>query len=71
MASLPNQCKQYLMNKGKTLDEATVIINDWKKINLQDDGTGAYIKSWDITDIDQPSNSDLAAVDSDANKLEE
>ncbi len=71
MASLPNQCRQYLINKGKTLNEATEIIKDDKQINLQDDGTGAYIKSWDITDIDQPSNSDLAAVDSDANKLEE
>ena len=71
MASLPNQCRQYLMNKGKTLNEATAILDDWNQINLQDDGTGAYIKIWNVTDIDQPSNSDLAAVDSDANKLEE
>ena len=71
MASLPNQCRQYLMNKGKTLNEATAILDDLKQINLQDDGTGAYIKIWNVTDIDKPSNSDLAAVDSDANKLEE
>ena len=71
MASLPNQCRQYLINKGKTFNETTAILDDSKQIILQDDGTGAYIKIWNVTDIDQPSNSDLAAVDSDANKLEE
>ena len=59
------------MNKGKTFNETTAILEDFKQIILQDDGIGAYIKIWNVTDIDQPSNSDLAAVDSDANKLEE
>jgi len=59
------------MNKGKTFNETTAILEDFKQIILQDDGTGAYIKIWNVTDIDKPSNSDLAAVDSDANKLEE
>ena len=36
---------------------------------LQDDGNGAYIKEWNL-DIKQPTDAQLLAVESDADKLE-
>jgi len=70
MANLPNKYRQYLISKGKTSNEATEIVGDSTKIELQDDGAGAVLKSWNVSGIAQPSDSELAAVDSDANKLE-
>ena len=70
MAYISTKYKQYLISKGKTSDEAEAIISDWTKVEIQDDGSGPYLKSWNVTGIDQPNDSELAAVDSDADKLE-
>ena len=69
MASLPDQCKQYLMNKGKTLDEARAIVNDPNLVGLFNHGDGVVLQSWDVAGISKPSDSELAVVDSDADKL--
>jgi len=70
MATIPSRYKQYLINKGKTYAEATAIIGDPYLIELFNDGAGVYLKSWNVSGIAQPSNSELAALDSDADKLE-
>ena len=70
MAYISTKYKQYLISKGKTSDEAEAIISDWRKVEIQDDGSGPYLKSWNVTGIDKPNDSELAAVDSDADKLE-
>jgi len=70
MANISKKYKQYLISKGKTSDEAEAIVSDWTKVEIQNDGSGPYLKSWNVTGIDQPNDSELAAVDSDADKLE-
>jgi len=70
MANISKKYKQYLISKGKTSDEAQTIVSDWRKVEIQNDGSGPYLKSWNVTGIDQPSDSELAAVESDADKLE-
>ena len=40
-----------------------------KDVLLQDDGQGVYIKEWNL-DISQPTDAQLSAVESDADKME-
>ena len=60
MASLTKQIEAYM---GKTVDFTTDVI-------LQDDGKGAYIAEWNIKDKAKPTDVQLKAVESDADKLE-
>ena len=64
MAQLSTKIKEYLKaNSVNTVDFTTDVL-------LQDDGQGAYIKEWNISGVAKPSDSDLSAVESDANTVE-
>ena len=64
MAQLSTKIKEYLKaNSVNTVDFTTDVL-------LQDDGQGAYIKEWNISGVAKPSDSDLSAVESDANTAE-
>jgi hypothetical protein len=64
MAQLSTKIKEYLKaNSVNTVDFTTDVL-------LQDDGQGAYIKEWNISGVSKPSDSDLSAVESDANTAE-
>ena len=41
-----------------------------KEVTMQDDGKGAYIAEWNIKDKAKPTDDQLKAVESDADKLE-
>ena len=60
MASLTKQIEAYM---GKTVDFTTDVI-------VQDDGKGAYIAEWNIKDKAKPTDDQLKAKESDADKLE-
>ena len=59
MASLSNKIKKYV---NAEIDFTSDVI-------LQDDGNGAYIKEWNL-DIAKPTDAQLSAVESDADKME-
>ena len=59
MATLSNKIKLYV---NAEVDFTSDVI-------LQDDGNGAYIKEWNL-DIAQPTDAQLSAVESDADKME-
>ena len=60
MASLTKQIEAYM---GKTVDFTTDVI-------VRDDGKGVYIAEWNIKDKVKPTDAQLKAVESDADKLE-
>ena len=60
MASLTKQIEAYM---GRTVDFLT-------EVTLQDDGKGAYIAEWNIKDKAKPTDDELKAKESDADKLE-
>ena len=60
MAQLNNKIKAYL---GRTPDFNTEVI-------LQDDGSGAYIKKWNISGLAKPTDAQLDALSSQAETLE-
>ena len=55
MAQLKTKIKKYLETNSKTWND--------KKVSLQDDGSGAYIKVWDY-DIAEPTDEQLATYES-------
>ena len=59
MATLSSKIKKYV---GSEVD----FIND---VKLQNDGNGDYIKEWNL-DIAKPTDAQLSAVESDADKME-
>jgi hypothetical protein len=61
MAQLSTKIKLYLEANSKTWDNT--------KVFLQDDGDGAYIKSWNY-DIAQPTDEQIATYETDANTEE-
>ncbi len=60
MASLSSKVKQYCADNGVASVDFT------KDVLLQDDsnGSGPYIKEWNVSGVAQPSSSQLDAVDS-------
>ena len=60
MASLDKKIEAYM---GRTVDFMT-------EVTLQDDGKGAYIAEWNIKDKAKPTDDELKAKESDADKLE-
>ena len=62
MAMLYTKVKLYLEANSKTWDS--------EKIILQDDGDGAYIKTWNITDLDKPTDSQIASYEIAGNTAE-
>ena len=63
MAKLNTKIKEYC--KANNVNE----INFLSDVILQDDGNGAYIKEWNLN-IAQPTDAQLSAVESDADKME-
>ena len=59
MAQLSNKIKIYLDRE----------INFLKDVRLQDDGDGAYIKEWNVAEV-QPTEEQLDALESQAETLE-
>ena len=60
MASLDKKIEAYM---GRTVDFMA-------EVTLQDDGKGAYIAEWNIKDKAKPTDDELKAKESDADKLE-
>tara|TARA_R100000329_G_scaffold48316_1_gene44775 strand:- start:324 stop:641 length:318 start_codon:yes stop_codon:yes gene_type:complete len=60
MAGLDKKIEAYM---GRTVDFLT-------EVTLQDDGKGAYIAEWNIKDKAKPTDDELKAKESDADKLE-
>ena len=60
MASLDKKIEAYM---GRSVDFLT-------EVTLQDDGKGAYIVEWNIKDKAKPTDDELKAKESDADKLE-
>ena len=61
MASLKTKTKLYVTANSKTWDET--------KVELQDDGDGAYIKLWDY-DIAEPTAEQIASYETAGNTAE-
>jgi hypothetical protein len=59
MADLPSKIKIYLGRE----------VNFTKDVILQDDGDGAYIKEWNVVEV-QPTQEQLDALDAQATTLE-
>ena len=66
MSNLGTKVQLYLEANGK--DFATEFYA--KKVEVRDDGAGAYIRVWDVDGLTKPTDSQLDALDSDATKSE-
>ena len=64
MAQLNKKIKLYLEANSK------VYKDEVKNYLLQDDGSGAYIKSWSVSDLTKPTDSQLASYET-AGNIEE
>jgi hypothetical protein len=60
--NLHYKAKLYLEANGKTEDEL------YSNITLQDDGSGAYIKTWNVSGVAKPTDSQLNALATNATK---
>ena len=66
MSNLGTKTQLYCEANGKDYDTEVFAGN----IIVQDDGTGAVIKVWNVDGLTKPTDSQLAALDSDATKSE-
>ena len=64
MASLKSKISKYLEDNSKTYD------NERHNIFLQNDGTGDYIKTWNVSGLAKPSDSQLNSYNSAADAAE-
>ena len=64
MATLNTKVKKYLEANSKTWDA------EKNNIVFQNDGSGDYIKSWNVSDLNKPTDAQLSAVEDDADKME-
>ena len=64
MAQLSTKIKEYLKANGVSSVDFT------SDVLLQDDGQGAYIKEWNISSVDKPTDSQLEAQETKANTAE-
>ena len=62
MATVYTKVKLYLEANSKSWDNST--------IELQNDGDGDYIKTWNVSGLDKPTNSQLASYETAANTEE-
>ena len=60
MASLYSKVKKYLEANSKTWEA------EKDNIVLQDDGSGAYIKTWNVSGLGKPTDEQLSAQDAEA-----
>ena len=70
MANFSAKVRSYLMSKGKTETEVSELFKGQTKLVLHNDGSGSYIKTWDISGITKPTDSELNAVETEADKWE-
>ena len=61
MATLATKVKLYLAANSKTWD------SEQDNIVLQNDGSGDYIKSWNVSGLAQPSDSQIASYETAGN----
>jgi hypothetical protein len=64
MAQLSTKIKEYL--KANSVNT----VNFQSDVLLQDDGQGAYIKEWNISDVAKPTDDQLATYETVANTTE-
>ena len=62
MAQLKTKVDLYLKANSKTWDET--------KVELQDDGSGPYIRIWAYDDLTKPTDSQLASYETEGNTAE-
>ena len=62
MAQLYTKIKLYLEDNSKTWDDT--------KILLQDDGSGPYIKEWNVDGLAKPSDSQIASYETAGNTVD-
>ena len=65
MSSLSTKVKLYLEANGKSYDSERLV-----NFNLQDDGSGAYIRDWNVDGITKPTDNELNALESQADEEE-
>ena len=70
MASLSFKVEAHLISKGKSAEDAATITADESQVVLQNDGAGDYIKTWTVSGITKPTNSELTAADTEGTKLQ-
>ena len=65
MADLATKIELYCTANGKIANFKTN-----GNVSLQDDGSGAYIKSWSVDGLEKPTDSQIASYETEANKKE-
>ena len=70
MANFSAKVRSYLISKGKTETEVSELFKGQTKLVLQNDGSGSYIKTWDVSGITKPTDSELTAANTEADKWE-
>lgn len=63
MAQLSTKISLYCKANSKTVDFT-------KDVFLQDDGSGAYIKTWNVSGLDKPTDSQIASYETAGNTEE-
>ena len=66
MSNFGTKVQLYLEANGKDFDTEF----DAGKVEVRDDGAGAYIKVWNVDGLTKPTDSQLNALDTDATKSE-
>ena len=64
MASLFSKIKLYLEANSKNIDD------EFHNFNLTDEGSGAFIESWNVKGLTKPTDEQLASYNTEANKDE-
>ena len=64
MAHYKTKIKLYLIANSKTWD------NEKDNIELQDDGAGSYIKTWNVSGVTKPTDSQIASYETAGNTVE-
>ena len=64
MSTLNSKIKVYLQNNSKKYED------ELHNYDLQDDGEGSYIKNWAVDGLEKPTDSQLNALNTEADTLE-
>ena len=64
MNNLSHKIKIYLQNNSKNYND------ERNNFILQDDGSGAYIRQWNVNSVSKPTDEQLNALESEATTLE-
>ena len=71
MAQLSSKVKCYLASKGKTSEEIEELLNGRTKLTLVNDRDTDKIEVWNVDGITKPTDSELAAFETEAKANEE